>query len=309
MIAAFTRFPPAVRALYTFLNQLIPLDEDRAALSQALFAFAKQFTPVEVMVIMDTNESRIFELMRSIFGYLHQQATKRFRRDQSEDLPYLGAFQTTSLLCPITQETVVDAVELSNGYGIMERGLATEFQTGLLRKTNAALCHFYMTDATECTRLSVLSGGRFKRLTHMNPMDEYYNDATDQILAPISVDAQQICNTLAMGPFAVIPPIDLGGGSRSILTLDARGFLAVFVGYKPCAAPPVKYDPQAINWAYLLVQRFFAHWTVVTATLIPQWSPNLWRDSAKLSGKTFSLGSTLLEEQSPLKQNLLRKLL
>src|SRR5271169_5504279 len=99
MIATFTRFPPAVRALSTFLNQLVPLDEDRAALSQALFEFAKQFTPVEVMVIMDTNQSRIFELMRWIFGYLHQQAIKRFRRDQSEDVPYLAAFKTTSLLC------------------------------------------------------------------------------------------------------------------------------------------------------------------------------------------------------------------
>jgi hypothetical protein len=146
----------------------------------------------------------------------------------------------------VTQETVVDAVELSNGYGIMERGLATEYATGLLQKTNTALNHFYTVEATECTRLSILSGGRFKRLTHMNPVEEYYyNDVTDQILAPISVDARQICNTLAVSPFAVIAPMDLGGGSRSVLTLDERGFLAVFVGYKPCAAPPVKYHPQS----------------------------------------------------------------
>jgi hypothetical protein len=240
MMAAFTYFPPAVRALYTILNQNVPLDEDRAALAQALFEFAKQFTPVEVMVIMDTNHSRIFELMRSVFGYFHHQATKRFKRDQSDDVPYLAAFKTTSLLCPVTQETVVDAVELSNGYGIMERDLATEYQTGLVRKTNDALHHFCIVEATEGTRLSILSGGRFKRLTHMNPVDEYYNDITDQILQPISVDARQICNTLAVSPFAVIAPMDVGGGSRSALTLDERGFLAVFVGYKPCAAPPVK---------------------------------------------------------------------
>ena len=240
MISAFTRFPPAVRALYTFLNQHATLDEDRAALAQALFEFAKQFTPVEVMVIMDTNQSRIFEMMRSVFGYLHQQATKRYKRDISEEFPYLAAFKTISLLCPITQETVVDAVELSNGYGIMERSLALEYEKGLLRKTNTVLNRFYAVDATDYTRLSVLSGGRFKRLTHMNPVDEYYHDLTDQVLAPISVDARQICDTLAVGPFAVIAPMDLGGGSRSVLTFDEHGFLAVFVGYKPCAAPPVK---------------------------------------------------------------------
>lgn len=240
MVAAFTRFPPATRALYTFLNQHVPLDEDRAALAQALFEFAKEFAPVEVMVIMDANQSRIFELMRSVFGYLHQQATKRYKRDRRDDFPYISAFKTTSLLCPVTQETVIDAVELSNGEGIMERSLATEYQIGLLRKTNSVLNHFHTMDATDFTRLNMFSGGRFKRLTHMKPVDERYYDPSDQILASISVDAQQICGTLAVGPFAVIAPMDLGGGSRSNLTLDAQGSLAVFVGYKPCAAPPDK---------------------------------------------------------------------
>ena len=122
----------------------------------------------------------------------------------------------------------------------MERQLATEYQTGLLRKTNPLLNRLYTADVTDITRLSILSGGRFKRLTHMNPVNERYNDASDQILASISVDAQQICGTLAAGPFAIIAPMDLGGGSRSVLTLDAQGSLAVFVGYKPCAAPPDK---------------------------------------------------------------------
>jgi len=241
MIAVFTRFPPAIRAFYTILNQHVPLDEERAALAQALFEFAKQFTPVEVMVIMDTNQSRIFELMRSVFGYLHQKATKRFKRDISGDLPYLAAFKTISLHCPITQETVVDAVELSNGYGIMERGLATEYQTGLLRKTTDYIYHFRIIEDTERTGLSILSGRRLRRVTHCKtPVDARYNDPTDLVLAPITVDAQQICNTLALGPFAVIAPMDLRGGSRSVLTLDAQGFLAVFLGYKPCAEPPVK---------------------------------------------------------------------
>ena len=240
MVAAFTRFPPAVRALYTFLNQHVPTDEDRAALAQALFEFAKQFTSVEAMVVMDANHSRIFELMRPVFGYLHQQATKPYKRDHFDDFPYFSAFKTTSLVCSVTQETVIDAVELSNGEGIMERSLATEYQTGRLRKTNSVLNHFRTVDPTECTHLNILSGGRFKRLTHMNPVDERYNDATDQVLAPISVDARQICETLAIGPFAVIAPMDLKSGSRSTLTLDERGWLAVFVGYKPCAAPPKK---------------------------------------------------------------------
>ena len=74
----------------------------------------------------------------------------------------------------------------------------------------------------------------------MYPADNRYNDASDQVLAPIRVDARQICETLGAGPFAIIAPMDLGGGSRSLLTLDAQGFLAVFIGYKPCAEPPVK---------------------------------------------------------------------
>jgi hypothetical protein len=242
MFSVFTRFPPVVRALYTFLDQHAPLDEDKAAMSQALFEFAKQFTPVEAMVIMDANQGRIFELMRPVFGYLHQQATKRYKRDKLDDFPYLAAFRTTSLLCSVTQETVVDGVELSNGVGIMERSLAMEYQTGLLRKTNSVHGRFHTIDATDCTRLSCLSGGRFKRLTQMRPVDERYNDVSDQVLEPIAVDARQICQTLAVGPFAVIAPMDLRGGSRPILTLDAQGLLAVFVGYKPCASPPDKYD-------------------------------------------------------------------
>lgn len=122
----------------------------------------------------------------------------------------------------------------------MERSLAREYQTGLLRKTNSNLNHFHTTDATDRTRLSLLSGGRFKRSTIMYPMDNRYNDASDQVLAPIRVDARQICETLGVGPFAVIAPMDLRGSSRSLLTLDSRGRLAVFLGYKPCAEPPVK---------------------------------------------------------------------
>ena len=242
MIAAFTRFPPATRALYTILNQHSPLEEDKAALAQALFEFAKQFTPVEVMVIMDTNQSRIFELMRSVFGYLHQQATKRFKLDLSNNLPYFAAFKINSLLCSITEEPVVDAVELSNGCGIMERALATEYQSGLFRKTDPDLYQFGTVEVTETTCLSLLSGRRFKKLAHMsNPMlNGYYNDATDLVLAPLSVDAEQICDTLANTPFAIIAPMDLEGGSQPALTLDKRGLLAVFVGYTPCAEPPVK---------------------------------------------------------------------
>jgi hypothetical protein len=224
------------------LNQHVPLDEDRAALAQSLYEFAKQFTLVEALIIMDPHQSRIFEMMRPVFGYLHAQATIRYKRDILDSHPFLDSLKIMSLVCSVTQETVLDAVQLSNG-AVMERTLAMHYRTGLLRKTNKDLKDQHLGDTSEYTRLSVLSGGRFKRLTvmQMNVVDAvHYNDNSDHILAPIKVDARQICETLAVGPFAVIAPMDLGGGSRSTLTLDAQGFLAVFLGYKPCASPPDK---------------------------------------------------------------------
>jgi hypothetical protein len=235
--------------MYTFINQLYPTNEDCAALIQSLFELAIHFLP-DTAVAYDRR--RTLELMRLVFGYLYEQSNIKYKRDQSGAFPYLDLFEMKSLSCPLTGETAIAPVEMPKGQGIMELALAREYSTGRLRMTNPEFIGWTVeTGATALTRSSLLSGGRIKKLLHFTvdaSLTERYEDASDEILAPIKVDGEQLRRTLSRGPFAVIPPMDLKGGNQSVLTFDEQGWLAVFVGYQPCGIPPAKYinDLQAL---------------------------------------------------------------
>jgi hypothetical protein len=228
--------------MYTFINQFSPTNEDCAALIQSLFELAKHFLP-EATIAHDRR--RTLELMRLVFGYLYEQSNIKYKRDQSRAFPYLALFVMKSLSCPITGETAITPIEMPNGQGIMELALAREYSTGRLRMTNPEFIGWTVrTEATALTRPSLLSGRRIKMLLHFRfdpSVSERYGDPSDEILAPIDVDVEQLRRTLSRGPFAVIPPMDLNGGKQSVLTFDERGWLAVFVGYQPCGIPPAKY--------------------------------------------------------------------
>ena len=228
--------------MYTFINQLSPTNEDCAALIQSLFELAIHFLP-DTTVAYDRR--RMLELMRLVFGYLYEQSNMKYKRDQSGAFPYLDLFEMKSLSCPLTGETAIAPVEMPNGQGIMELALAREYSTGRLRMTNPEFIGWTVgTEATALTRSSLLSGGRIKMLLHFTvdaSLTERYEDPSDEILAPIDVDGEQLRRTLSRGPFAVIPPMDLNGAKQPVLTFDEQGWLAVFVGYLPCGIPPAKY--------------------------------------------------------------------
>jgi hypothetical protein len=228
--------------MYTFINQLSPTNEDCAALIQSLFELAPHFLP-DATIAHDRR--RTLELMLLVFGYLYEQSNIKYKRDQSGAFPYLDLFEMKFLSYPVTGETAIAPVEMPDGQGIMELALAREYSTGRLRMTNPEFIGWTVgTEATALTRSSLLSGGRITMLLHFTvdaSVTERYGDPSDEILAPIDVDVEQLRRTLSRGPFAVIPPMDLNGGNQSVLTFDERGWLAVFVGYKPCGMPPAKY--------------------------------------------------------------------
>lgn len=237
------RFPPATRAICLLINRYKPEDEDRSAFAQCFFHLSKDFAPLEVL---ESHQHRLFELARLVFGYLYGQANIPFRRDQSEDFPYLEQFVTTSLICQITQESVFDPVELEDGT-IMEKTLAYEYTKGVLRMTHPISLHLSLdfNGIGLLTWLNNLLVGTFRRVTYFKGNStgtERYRDGSDETLNPVgSVNLEKICDGLRSTPLAVRAPMDLSGGSRETLTIDASGNLAVFIGYTPCALPPDKY--------------------------------------------------------------------
>lgn len=241
ILANLTKFPPAVRAMYTIINQSMPLEEDCAALIQSLHQLAEKFMPPDMM---NYDSRRTLELVRPLFGYLHQQSNIKYKRDNTGVFPYLALFDKHSLVCSITREPVVNPIELPNDGGIMEYELANQYANGHLRMTNDGCPRMLDTSGiTDLKQLVLLSGGRFANLvscTFNSAITERYDDPSDELLAPLDVDVKQLCASLSTGPFAIIPPMDLHGANTSVLTFDERGWLAVFMGYKPCGVPPAK---------------------------------------------------------------------
>jgi hypothetical protein len=185
---------------------------------------------------------RTLELVRPLFDYLHQRSNTKYKRDATDVFPFLDLFEVKSLSCPISGEPVIHPVVLACERGIMEQGLASEYSTGRLRMTNP-VCYRLTPDSgkpTDLTRLAILSGGRFSKLLHFSAnlgVTECYDDPSDELLIPPPVDINQLCARLPPGVFGIVSPTDLKGGNTSVLTLDERGWLAVFVGYQACGAP------------------------------------------------------------------------
>ena len=230
--------------MYTIINQSDPMDEDCAALIQAIHQLAQQFVPADST---DFDRRRTLEFVRPLFGYLYQQSNIKYKRDNMGVFPYLDLFERKSLICPVTQEPVMNPIALPNDAGIMEYKLANEYGIGRLRMTNP-ICP-RMPDGSgnnDLKRLALASGGKFRKLVSFTVtpgITEKYNDASDELLTPFDIDVDQLCTQLSTGPFAIISPMDLNGGITSVLTLDERSWLAVFVGYQPCGVPPKKYTP------------------------------------------------------------------
>ena len=243
-MAHATKFPPAIHALYTIINQSDPMEEDCAALIQSMHQLAQKFVLADSM---DFDRRRTLELVRPLFGYLYQQANIRYKRDNEGVFPYLDLFEQKSLICSVTQEPALKPIVLPNDQGLMECGLANEYANGRLRMTNP-ICP-PMADIqgnNDLKRLALLSGGNFNKLVKFTVtpgIAEKYGDPSDELLASFDIDVNQLCTQLSTGPFAIIAPMDLNRGNTSVLTFDERGWLAVFVGYQPCSVPPQKYSP------------------------------------------------------------------
>ena len=162
ILATATKFPPAGRALYTIINQSGPMEEDCAAFIQAIHQLAQQFVPPDST---DFDPRRTLELVRPLFGHLYQQSNIKYKRDNEGLFPYLDLFEQKSLICPVTDEPVMNPIVLPNDAGIMEYGLADEYVNGRLRMTNPICPRLSNNNGNnDLKRLALASGGKFRKL-------------------------------------------------------------------------------------------------------------------------------------------------
>jgi len=253
LFALLTRFPPAVRSLYSLLMQIKPTDADRAALVQSVFELAIDFLPAEMV---NGDRRCLFEASRLLFGYFYQicysdQDSESVAFPQEEEtVYYLDSFQYVSLQSPATLETVVDPVYLPSIGKVMERSLAAEYTTGALRMTNPRFIDLLIDEDSSAVtgnlrRICVSFGGRMSGVTFSDPECNPTTPAGNYGLHNVeqawtNPDMRQLSETISKGPLAVIAPMELKAGIEPVLTVDSDGLLAVFVGMARCTAPPVK---------------------------------------------------------------------
>lgn len=158
---------------------------------------------------------------------------------QSTVLPCLDALETANLLCPITNETVLDGVLTTTG-SLVERSLALEYQAFALRETTSTTFRQSITTVdggTALERLCAFAGGRFREIVYFS------QDVTQKIACNIvPLDLTLYKSLEYTGTFAIIAPNDLKSVTAPALTLDSQGFVAVYTGTAPCTLPPAKYS-------------------------------------------------------------------
>jgi hypothetical protein len=231
-ILELTKFPPATKAFFTLLSQRTPIAEDSAVLSHCIYELCKRITPASM-------ESDTLEQSRQLFDLLYQRLSW-FRitggEGRSDPLPYLHALDNASLLCPITDEPVLNGVLTTTG-NLVERSLALEYQVFVLRKTTSATFTDSITTVgggTYLERLCSFAGGRFRDIVFNHDISQTFVRSNP----PLDLTLYKSRNYT--GLFAIIAPADLKSVTAPALTLDSQGFVSVYTGIAPCTLPPAK---------------------------------------------------------------------
>lgn len=151
-----TGFPPALRALHILIADKTPTAGESAALSHAVFEVLDSFMPTD---IVGSDQSRIFEGARLLFGFILEKARGlKLPAEEGASLPYLSSFETLELRDHVTNEAVKRIVQTTAG--ITETDLFDAFQDGGLLHKSHLQNHLVRTEA-DCTkaRQSLLAGG------------------------------------------------------------------------------------------------------------------------------------------------------
>jgi hypothetical protein len=234
-----TRFPPAVRAVHILMNGKSPRPCERAALSQAIYEVLKDIVPLQ-FIKLDTG--RIFEGARLLFGLILEKA-KHLKLVESVQLPYISSLNVLDLRNTFTMEPIINPVQTP--FGLVEEGYYEALkESGILYwKTGESPLSALLLDG-RMKRISLLCGGLISEITvfdlnSLNSTRRYADDGeVDRVIGPRELsDLNHLSALCSRNNLAVLPPSTLASAEAPALTLDRDGFLAVYVGRPPCAAP------------------------------------------------------------------------
>jgi len=230
-----TRFPPAVRAFYTLFSQNTPTFEDRAAIAQCTYELCKEIAASHIKPEDLLGESR------RLFGSLHQSlVTLKIDARESSIPPFLRLFETATLTCLITNETVFHGVVTTDG-GIVEGPLALEYQSFALRKTRSFPFSIAKGDTqTPLERICLYFGGRSRNVVYFS---QRFGDCKHDYMQRAPLFNLGKINGFSDGPLAVTAPKDLRSVVAPALTRDSQGNICVYTGIARCKVPPIKYFP------------------------------------------------------------------
>lgn len=238
LVLFFTRFPPALRAIYTLMSGKSPRPSECAALVQVLYEVVKDIVPLE---LVDSDEARILEGSRLLFGFLLDRAIQMEDADQNS-FPYLWSLKTIDLKSFETMEPV--EVPVLTSVGLVEEGYYKAYREGgILSWCNGEEPLEAVRLDHQTRRIALLCGGMVPEITifdsdslsHLSPGRDI---EVEELIKEQSFSSLNHLTTLCgRNNFAVVPPADLPSSTAPALTLDQDGLLAVYVGRTPCAAP------------------------------------------------------------------------
>jgi hypothetical protein len=219
-LTKYLRFPPAVRAMYLFITRRNdPTPEDRAALIQSLYIYAKSIYRGP-RYAFDLGESQ------TLFGKLRSDLTaitSDLDQDQRVELPYLHAFDTLVLGPPS------DGAGSPNYPTIFRPNIAKHYRSGVLRRTLFRT----VSEVPPIERLSAFWGDRSDRITYLRSGFPH--------LAAQTLEGVEASQAKPLSILPLVLPNDLPSTTPPSLTSDAEGRIAVYRGQDPAVTPPVKY--------------------------------------------------------------------
>ncbi|PVF99226.1 hypothetical protein CPB86DRAFT_315970 [Serendipita vermifera] len=133
---AITRFPPAVRTLAVLLRNSIPLPQERAALSTALYHACGDFV-LQAPPSIARDPSRSFEAIRILLAHVLASADQPSPKSSS----ILPMIDSVSFVCSVSRKRLTDPILMDSV--IVEKSFALLHQSkgSLYQSSNAALPH------------------------------------------------------------------------------------------------------------------------------------------------------------------------
>lgn len=242
-------FPPALRSLHLLVQGRSVTSMESSALSCALFEILQSYIPTE---IIGTDQSRLFEGGRLLFGFILEKARVLTLAEAAHEghaaavakMPYLSAFSAVDLQDVKTMEAVIHIVRTD--IGNMEQSLYKAFQPdGVLSTSHLRPDQFSSIEChSDLSRVAILTGGASTEVTvfsgaslandYRYPDNGYTPSAFD--VTELS-ELDHIAALCGRNGLAVHKPSQLASAVAPCLTFDRNAHLAVYNGPQASSQP------------------------------------------------------------------------